>query len=116
MISSGAMQAVGFKLKIWEFSKSQHDIIDGVIITKIIVVDIICYVGYDCVAKCILSILQPSNMAANCGLMRSCKPKVKPNLGCRSTIAITLSYISVFISSWYFQGWRSYGRLSVKVT
>ena len=56
MISLGAMQAVGFKLKIWEFTKSQHDIIDGVIITKIIVVDIICYVDYYCVAKCILPI------------------------------------------------------------
>ena len=56
MISPGAMQAVGFKLKVWEFSKSQHDIIDGVIITKMIVVDIICYVDYYSVAKFKLSI------------------------------------------------------------
>ena len=60
-------------------------------------------------------ILEPSNMAVNCGLRRSWKPKVKPNRGCHINIAITVPYISVFVSSWYFNIWHSYSRLNAKV-
>ena len=50
--------------EIWEFSKSQRDIIDTVIIT-INVFDIICYVDYYSAAKFKLRILQPSNMVVS---------------------------------------------------
>ena len=33
--------------EIWEFLKSQHDISDAIITTKILVIDIICYVDYN---------------------------------------------------------------------
>ena len=45
---------------IWEFSKSQRDIIDAVTISKIIVFDIICFVAYYSAAKFTLPIEQPS--------------------------------------------------------
>ena len=47
-----------------------------------------CCVYYYSAAKCKLPILQPSNMAAKCGVRRSWTPKVKPNLGWRSNITI----------------------------
>ena len=50
--------------KIGEFSKSQRDIIDAVIIKKIIVFDIIFYVAYYSAAKFTLPTEQHSNMAA----------------------------------------------------
>ena len=81
--------------EIWEFSKSQRDISDAVIITKIIVVDIICYVDYHSSAKFKLPISQSYNMATKCDIWWSWKPKVKPNLDCRCNIAITISYILV---------------------
>ena len=68
--------------KIWEFSKSQRDIIDAVTISKIIVFEIIWYVAYHSAAKFTFPIEQPSNMAAKCGIGRSWKLKLKPNLGC----------------------------------
>ena len=49
-------------------------------------------------------------MAAKYWVMRSWKPKVKLNLGCRSNIAGITSYISIFVWSRYSQVWRSYGR------
>ena len=79
--------------EIWECSKSQCDIIDAVTISKIIVFEIICSVVYYSVAKFTFPIEQPSK----CGIRRSWKLKVKPNLGYCSNIAITISYISVFI-------------------
>ena len=81
--------------EIWEFSKSQRDIIDAINISNIIVFDIICNVAKYYAAKFSLPIEQASNMAANCGFRWSCKLKVKPNLGCCSNIAITISYILV---------------------
>ena len=54
--------------EIWEFSKSQPGIIDAVFITKIIVLNIICYVDYYSAAKFKLSILQPSNMTTECSV------------------------------------------------
>ena len=100
MISSPVMPTVSWA-EIWEFFKSQRDIIDAVTITKIIVFDIICCVYYYSAANFKLPILQLSNMAARGGVKRSSKSKVKPNLGCRSNIAIINSYISVFVWSWY---------------
>ena len=44
-------------------------------------------------AKFALPIVQPSNNAAKCGIRRSWKLKVKPNPGCCSNIAISISYI-----------------------
>ena len=49
--------------EIWEFSKSQRDIIHAIIISKIIVFDIICYVAYYSATQFKLPIYQPSNMA-----------------------------------------------------
>ena len=86
--------------EIWEFSKSQRDIFDAVTISKIIVFEIICYIAYHSAARFTFPIEQPSNKAAKCGIRRSWKLKVKPNLGCCCNIAITISYISVFVSSW----------------
>ena len=57
--------------EIWEFSKSQRDIIDAVTISKIIVFEIICYVAYYSTAKYTLPIEQPSNKDAKCGIRRS---------------------------------------------
>ena len=67
---------------------------------KIIVFDIICYVDYYSAAKFKLQIQQPSYIAVKCGIRRSWKLKVKQNLDCRSNIALTTSYISIFVSSW----------------
>ena len=75
---------------------SQREIINAVIISKIIVFEIICYIAYYAAAKFTLSIEQPFNMVAKSGIRQSWKLKVKPNLGCCSNIAITISYISVF--------------------
>ena len=55
--------------EILEFSKSQRDIVDAVIISKRIVFDIICYVAYYSAAKFKLPIQQPSNMAAKCFIL-----------------------------------------------
>ena len=85
--------------EIWEFSKSQRDIIDAVTISKIVAFDIICYVAYYSAAKLTFPIEQPSNKAAKCGIRRSYKLKVKPKLGWCSNIAITISYITVSVSS-----------------
>ena len=63
-------------------------------------VHIICYVAYYSAATFKLPISKPSNMAAKCGIRRSWKLKLKPNLGFRSNIAITISYISVFVFIW----------------
>ena len=41
-----------------------------------------------------------NNKATKCGIRRSWKMKVKPNHGCCSNIAVTTSYISVFVLSW----------------
>ena len=54
--------------EIWEFSKSQHDINDAVVITKMIVFDINCCVYHHFAAKIKFPILQLSNMAAKCGI------------------------------------------------
>ena len=59
-----------------------------------------CNFVYYSAAKFTFQIEQPSNKATKCGIRRSWKLKVKPNLGCCSIIAITISYISVFVSSW----------------
>ena len=72
--------------------------------------------AYYFAAKFTLPVEQPSNKAAKCGIRRSEKLKVKPNLGYCSNIAITISYISVSVSPWLYQDWQSYGRLSTKVT
>ena len=90
MISSSATPTVCLEQKSENFHKSQRDIIDAVTISKIIVFEIICDVAYYSAAK-----FQPSNKATKCGIRRSWKLKVKPNLGCFSNIAITISYISV---------------------
>ena len=103
------------RLQCVKFSKSQRDIIDAVTISKIIVFEIICNVAYYSAAKFTFSIEQPSNKATKCGIRGSWKLKVKPNLGCCSNIAITISYISVFVSSWQSPNWPSYGRLSDNV-
>ena len=55
-------------VEIWEISNLQHDIIDAVIITKIIVFDIIFCVDYQPAAKFKFPISQPSNMAAKCSI------------------------------------------------
>ena len=73
---------------------------DAVTISKIIVFEIICCVAYYSAARFTFPIEQPSNMAAKCGIRRSWKLKVKPNLGCCCNIVITISYISAFVSSW----------------
>ena len=67
---------------------------------KIIVFEMICNVAYYSGAKFTFPIEQPSNKATKCGIMRSWKLKAKPNHGCCNKIAITISYISDFVSSW----------------
>ena len=84
----------------WLEQESQCEIIDAITLYKIIVFEIICYVAYYSPATFTFPIEQPSNKAAKCDTMRSWKLKVKPNLGCCSNTAITISYISVFVSSW----------------
>ena len=74
----------------------QRDIFDAITISKIIVFEIVCNFAYYSATKFIFPIEQPSNKATECGIRRSWKLKVKPNLGCCSNIAITISYISVF--------------------
>ena len=82
------------RLQFVKFSKSQRDIIDAVTISKIIVFEIICNVTYYSAAKITFPIAQPSNKATKCGIRGFWKLKVKPNLGCCSNIAITISYFS----------------------
>ena len=84
------------RLQCVKFSKSQRDIIKAVTISKITVFEIICNVAYYSSAKFTFPIEQPSNKATKCGIRGSWKLKVKPNLGCCSNIAITISYISVW--------------------
>ena len=79
--------------------KSQRDIIDAVTISKTIVFEMICNVVYYSGAKFIFPTDQPSNKATKSGIRRSWKLKVKPNHCCCSNIAISISYISVFVSS-----------------
>ena len=86
--------------EIWEFSKSRRDIFDAITISKIIVFEIICNFAYYSAAKFTFPIKQPSNKATKFSIRRSWKLKVKPNLVRCSNIAITISYISVFVSSW----------------
>ena len=87
------------RLQCVKFSKSQRDIIDAVTISKIFLFEIICNVAYHSAAKITFPIAQPSNKATKCGIGGFWKLKIKPNLGCCSNIAITISYISVFVSS-----------------
>ena len=68
-------------------------------VTLSFVFKIICNVAYYSAAKFTFPIEQPSNKATKCGIRRSWKLKVKPNLGCCSNISITVWYISVFVSS-----------------
>ena len=107
MISSHATPTVCFWAEIWEFSKSQSDIIDSFTILKITVFEMICYVAYYSAAKFTLPIEQPPNKAVKCSIRRFWKLNVKANLGCCSNIhvAITNSCISVFVSSWYSHDW-----------
>ena len=86
--------------EIWKFSKSQRDIIDAVTIEIIIAFEIICNVAYYSAAKFAFPIEQPFDKATKCDIRWSWKLKVKPNLGYCSNIVITISYISVFVSSW----------------
>ena len=86
--------------EIWEFSKSQRDIFAAIIISKIIVFEIISIFAYHSAAKSTFPIEQPSNKVTKCGIMRSWNLKVKRNRGCCSNIAIAVSFISVFVSSW----------------
>ena len=86
--------------EIWEFPKSRRDIFDAITISKIIVFEIICIFAYYSAAKFTFPIEQPSNKATKFGIRRSWKLKVKPNLVRCSNTAITISYISVFVSSW----------------
>ena len=88
------------RLQCVKFSKLQRDIIDAVTISKIIVFEIICNVAYYYAAKITFPIAQSSNKATKCDIKGFWKLKVKPNLGCCSNIALTISYISVFVSSW----------------
>ena len=69
-------------------SENFRDIIYATIVTKIIIFDKICYVAYHSAAKFKLSIDQPSHTVSKCGIGRSWRLKVKPNLtrGCRSNI------------------------------
>ena len=78
-------------VKIWEFPKWQCDVIDDVIITKIITLELIFM---------LIRILQPDvkyynnpKMAANRGFGWSWKPEVKSNGGCHSNIPIRVLYI-----------------------
>ena len=62
-----------------------------------------CFLYYYSAAKFTFPIEQtpgPIKPPAKCGIRRSWKLKVKLNLGCCSNIASTISYISVFVSSW----------------
>ena len=67
---------------------------------RIIAFEIICNVAYYSAAKFTFPIDQPSDKATKCGIRWSWKLKVKSNLGCCSNIAMTISYISVFVLSW----------------
>ena len=98
--------------EIWEFSKSRRDIIEAVVITKLILLNIIFYVDYYSASKFKLLILQPY-MAAKYGIGRSWKPKKKPNIGCHSNIAIIFPN-SQFLFHLDTQQWRSWGRLNAK--
>ena len=89
MISSPATPTV------CQIFNTQRDITDAVTISKIIVFEIICNVVYYSAAKFTFPIEQASNKATKCGIRGSWKLKVKPNLGCCSNIAITISCISV---------------------
>ena len=59
---------------------------------------VICYVAYYYATKFKLPVEQTST--AKCGIRRSWKLTVKPNIGCPSNIAMTISYISIAVSSW----------------
>ena len=96
MIPSPATPTVCLEQKS-EYFKVQRDINVAVIISKIILFEVICFVAYYSAAKFTLPIEQPSNNAAKCGIRRSSKLKVKPNLGRRSSIAMNISDISVFV-------------------
>ena len=84
-----------FKVATWHYGYRHHH--------KTIVFGMICYVVDHYATKVKLPILQQSNMACSieCGVRRSREQKVKPNLGCRSNIAITVFYVPVFVSSKY---------------
>ena len=84
-------------------SKGQCDVTEEVSITQITVFYTLCNIP----------ILQPFQMIVKCCLVRSWKPKVKPNLGCHNNIPINEPYILVFVSSWYFENGHSYVRVSI---
>ena len=97
MISSPASPTVCLKQKSESFQSLNVTLLMPSPSKKIIVFEIICNVAHYCASKFTFPIEQPSNEVTNCGLRRSWKLKVKPNLVCCSNIAITISYISVFM-------------------
>ena len=100
MISSPATPTVCLEQKS-EYFQSRNVTLSMPSPSKtIIVFEISCNVAYYSAAKFTFPIEQPSDKATKYGIRRSWKLKVKPNLGSCSNIAITISYISVFVSSW----------------
>ena len=100
MISSPATPAVCLEQKSENFQSRNVMLSMLSPSQQIIVFEMICNADYYSAAKFTFPIEQPSNEATKGDIMRSWKLKVKPNHGCCSYIAITISYISVFVSSW----------------
>ena len=97
MISSPATRTVCLEQKSGKSQSRNVTLLTPSPSKKKIVFEMICYVAYYSAIKFTFPIEQPPNKAAKCGSMRPWKLKLKPTLGCCSNIAITISYISVFV-------------------
>ena len=101
-------------------SKSQRDILDAVIITKIIVSDMICYADYCSATKFKLPILQPWVKLKLCLIFQQFQngrhfeiatnnlPEVIPEVEYTSKTAMGNSNILSFRSTRYLKYWRRY--------
>ena len=98
MMSSPATNTVSLEQKSKNFQSRNVTLTMPSPSKKIIAFEIVRNVAYYIAAKFTFPIEQPSDRTTKCGIRRSCKLKVKPNNGCSSSIALSISYILVFVS------------------
>ena len=90
--------------EVWEFSRLHRDIIDAVIMTKIIVLGITYYADNQSEDKFKFWIFQYGRQIRRQAILEN------------ESETESLLLHSAFVSSWYTKVWRSNGRLIAKVT
>ena len=101
----------------WLSSKCCCDVINGVIIIKIVLFDIFHTVDYESEVKIAIScILKKFKMAVFLTCIRDFSFKLKLKFDWNTSKALRINYLPVFVSLQYLKNWLSYVRLCHTVT